>query len=160
MLSGVIATIGGVNFLLIVWAFLAELLAIALTAVVLLRKAPPLTTQVDRQTGIKQHGLLNWLGGFSAALTCLPVVILGFRLIGAFLSWSLHNWWIYAVLGVAAALIYGTRHMLRTMPKVEYVEQQPLPHNPIPRETFIPIPEPQTQQIWSAPVSTENWSQQ
>jgi hypothetical protein len=144
------------TMLLVGWAVLGAIGALALTVVVLLRKAPPLTTQIDHTTGMRHHGMLSWLGGFLLVLSGPPMAILVVKAAMIPAAWLWQHWWLLLVGAVVGVSAWAVLRLRRQERDVEWVEQEPLPHNPMPTGppavTAAPPPE-----VWS-PTYSGQWN--
>jgi hypothetical protein len=134
--------IGLAVFLLIVGA----VACIVLTLMLIVRKAPPLTTQTNLETGVKEHGVGRWFLVF-AVITCGPQV--GFIFVRTLvegvdrLIMAGTGWWPLILLGLALVAVgLVAVKVWRTRPKVPVVE--PLSVGPT---------RPQPAPMWSAPLA-------
>lgn len=138
--------------LLLVWLVMAEIAAIALTIALMIRKPPPLTTQVDKVTGIKTHGLGRWFALFSLACCCLPLLILvartAFYVFDLLAPTIVGYWWlplVVATFGLGGWLLWAWR-------KPPLQEEAP----PVVAEVWQVPPAPPVTG-WSLPASVEQW---
>lgn len=119
--------------LLLVWAVVGMVGAVALTMLIIVRKAPPLTTQVDHKTGIKHHGVMLWFGFFSLFTVGPPVIILTLRSAAVFSGWllaSMEWWWVVVAAAVLGLGLFGWK-VVRSMLAHGHTEGGELP-------TFLP----------------------
>jgi hypothetical protein len=136
------------DWLLLAWMVLGGLAAFALTVVVLLRKAPPLTTQIDRVTGMKHHGILTWLAGFLLVFVGPPLAILIVRYP---VAWLAAHWLEFTIAGILAVLGWGGWRLWQTREAMEPMVVEPaLPHNHVPTAPHQTVG-------WSLPADADQW---
>jgi hypothetical protein len=130
--------------LMFAWAALGFAIAVFLTFVKLVRGDPPLTTQTDRMTGIKHHGIMPWTLFFLAVFPGPPVAMLT-------AGWMVRHWWTIPVVGfIIIGVVVAKRW--RVEPQETYepaAVQQPDPR-------YL-TPFPAQPEIWSAPTVEGNW---
>jgi hypothetical protein len=117
--EGLIST----TWLLLILSGLGGLGATVFTIAYLLRKAPPLTTQVDDK-GVKHHGVFAYWGAFLAVGAGIPLVILALVTIWPAVAWMADHWWLWLILLCVAALAAGGVWLYRS--RAEWVEPGPV----------------------------------
>lgn len=137
--------------LLLLWLVLAQLAAVALTVVVVLRKAPPLTTQTNRQTGMREHGLGKWFLVLSAVCVAPPLLVL-LVVTAQELTDRLPVWvWPIAASAGLLALVLAVYRRHRPVPqRVTLWEELGEPATPT-------APSPAVG--WSLPADAQQWDQ-
>jgi len=100
--EGLIGSYAGQMVVVLVWIGLGVVGSAGLTGIVFVRAAPDITTQVDRVTGVKKRGLVQWFG-FWLAVLAGPAVILGLVLTALEVNRRLVElvgpyWWVGALL--------------------------------------------------------------
>jgi hypothetical protein len=155
-----------IEWLLYAWAVVGAVVAVALTILALIFIKPPLTTQTNRVTGEKRHGILLWYVGFTAAGVGIPFAILLVRAMAAPAAWLMAHWWLFLAAGAVATLVWGGWHLWQTQRAADKdeleVEQEwvpELPHNPIPTAPVQPVQPPQQVVGWSLPTDAPHWAE-
>ena len=128
---------------------------IALLLIVLARKAPPIMTQTNQVTGVKEEGIFRWIGLFSV-LPLLPTIVAGVR-------WLLdgHFWMVPVAFTVIAAALVG-RHFWNTRHQDEpqdYIQPGPQQYlTPFPQPVAAPA-QPAPNMGWSLDPNAPHWQQ-
>jgi hypothetical protein len=135
--------LGPANALLL-WAILAEGLAVALTLFVLARHKPQPgwthTRNVRHPNGDitteDEAGFVRWFVTLSALCTCLPVGLLVWSVVKDGVLWFMAHWWLWLLLfvvGFTAWLVIRHVRANAAAQQTEPAVQAPLPHDPMPR---------------------------
>lgn len=125
MTEGLVSTFEGRVAICLIFMVLGLLAATALTIAVMLRKAPPLTTQTNRETGVVEAGIFKWFLYFTAVFMGLPllalIMVTGFELT----AWFAGNMYVLPIIAavlasvlVAALVIRSARRSTRTEAQV------------------------------------------
>jgi hypothetical protein len=140
MTDGLINSFAGRVGICVVLAALGLLASAVLTGVVLVRKAPPLTTQRDAMTGTTEHGIGRWFLGFMAFFVGLPtlalVIVTGVEVthrISSVDAWPV----LVAGLGLVAALAFGIRMMQKREPATVAAIPAPPEVAPVPQPGYF-----------------------
>lgn len=150
--EGLIHSYRGQIGIAVFFLILGAVACLVLTLAVLVRKGPPLTTQTNRETGVKDHGIGWWLLVIGALTMGLPAAFIALRTlveVGEMLWQWLGTYWPLALIVVGAAAVgVGAWRVLRA-----------------PAETFDepPLIEPATVDRtsvvgWSLPADAPHWA--
>lgn len=158
MTDGLISSYTGRMILCGILAFIGLAASTALTLATHVRKGLPLTTQIDRVTGVKEHGVGRWFITFAAFLAG-PWLLLMFAMTGTHYvvmlwHWTTHNWWVLALPAVALLLVAAFWYLIRRDAATERQDRAQLAALP----ASVPAPTVAAQPLWSAPVVEGNWS--
>lgn len=149
MTEGIIWTYVGRVGICLVLAFLGLIVSAILTGVVLVRKAPPLTTQRDAATGTTHHGIGRWFLGFAAVFVGLPVlaliIVTGFELT----HWAAGHIAVIAFAVTVVLLLVAAGLGIRANHRATRPAPEP--------EAILPAPEPVVG--WSLPTPERQWDQ-
>jgi hypothetical protein len=142
-----------IEWLLYAWAGLGAVVAVALTILALIFIKPPLTTQTNRVTGEKRHGILLWYLGFTAAGVGIPFVILLLRAAVAPAMWLMAHWWLFLAAGAVATLVWGGWHLWQTQRAADRDQVQ----LEVEAE-WVPLSAPAAEVGWSLAPDTPHWA--
>jgi hypothetical protein len=153
--EGLIST----TWLLLILAGLGGLGSTVFTIAYVLRKAPPLTAQVDDK-GIKHHGVFAYWGAFLAVGAGIPLAILVLVTIWPAVVWVAAHWWLWLILLCVAALVAGGVWLYRS--RAEWVDPGPISDWEAPPPQPQPVLPQQQQQppMWEIPADLrdQNWA--
>lgn len=155
MRQGLIHTFNGQIAVAVVFLVLGAAAFVAGMILVFIRKNPPLTTQVDTVTGVKQHGLFAW-GLLIACLTMgLPAVFIAVRtlveLVDVAAGLAADHWLITIGVGGLAAGLIVWRLLGRFAPADVSAPPPVAPVAP-PVVNGTPVPG------WSLPADAPHWA--
>jgi hypothetical protein len=143
MTQGLINTFEGRVGLCLAWLAFGAFATLVGLVVVFVRKAPPLTTQTNLETGVREHGVGRWLAVLAAFFMALPVL----ALVAVTSVELVHRLpvWVWPVGVAVAALIVGV------------VWLRSLPERHLPPPKVIPAQTPPVPPGWSMPERVEQW---
>jgi hypothetical protein len=157
-----IYTFGGQMLLLGIWGLLGLIGTTALTLLVMVRKGLPLTTQTNRQTGVREHGVFRWW--VTISLFCLlPQVLLAVAATGVHVvrwaaGWVWAHWWVLLIAAAVAALAWGARWLWRPE-RAQESRWGPIP-TAVPVVAQVPVQTPPAPpvELWAMPEVEGNWA--
>lgn len=144
--EGLIHTTGGRLVLLGIWLFLCLLTALAFTVLTLVRKSPPLTTQTDATTGVKEHGIGRWVVLWLCVWCFGPVLTALAWVLSILAGVAVEFWWVGLLIVAAGAIGFAAWKLWR----VEREVPEPV--------VMLPVPEPELP-MWSMPEGVGQWDQ-
>ena len=153
MTEGLIHSFEGRLLLLGVWAVFAFFAVCALMVLIVARKAPPLTTQLDHRTGVKEHGVFRWLFTLSALFLGPPVLAFMATVLAAAVDWVALSApvWLLPVAASAVLLVAVVWAVRRYRP----APARPTPV--VPRAPVGVVPAPEPPPMWSLPEDVGQW---